>query len=85
MFLMRIQALPFLFLFAYMLFVLFCACEIFLQKKKKVSNCPNDLIYITTMESLTQYYLPSNVKILTSQEMQQRPGNGVFHCANTIT
>ena len=54
-------------------------------KKKKVSNCPNDLIYITTMESLTQYYLPSNVKILTSQEMQQRPGNGVFHCANTIT
>ena len=37
------------------------------------------------MESLTQYYLPSNVKILTSQEMQQRPGNGVFHCANTIT
>ena len=35
MFLMRIQALPFLFLFAYMPFVLFCACEIFLQKKKK--------------------------------------------------
>ena len=39
------------------LFVLFWACEIFLQKKKKVSNCSNDLIYITTMESLSITYL----------------------------
>ena len=40
--------LPFLFLFAYMRFVLFVRVKSFVKKRKKGQNCPNDLIYITT-------------------------------------
>ena len=45
---MRIKMLTFLFLFAYMCFVLFVRMKSFVKKKKKSQNCPNDPIYITT-------------------------------------
>ena len=46
----HIKTLPFLFLFTYMHFCAFLSVKSFCKKKKKKSqNCPNDLIYITTI------------------------------------